>query len=593
MSLWNLLSERFSEVWAVDFEFTAPLGENPVVICMVARELKSGNELRLWSDELSAMTHAPFNTGKDAVLVAYYASAEMNCFISLGWKRPEFILDLYPEFKLKSNGLEGQSHSLLSALAAHGLDSIGHHEKEEMRNLAMRGAPFTDEEKESLLEYCASDVGALDKLARRFIQQGSTLDHALLRGEYTWAVAQMESNGIPIDTATLESLKTNWPSIKDAIIAEVDAAYGVYESGVFKQTLFERYLIAQNIPWPRTPSGKLSVDDDTFREMAKAYPQLHPLRELKVTLSSLKLNDLAVGKDGRNRTLLSPFKSKTGRNQPSNTKFVFGPARWIRGMIKPAEGKALAYIDWSQQEFGIAAALSQDDQMKAAYLSGDPYLMFAKQAGAVPLSATKRTHPREREQYKACVLAVQYGMGADSLAMRINSTVREARHLLSMHRDTYNKFWSWSDSLLDSTMLSGYCRTVFGWSVQVPTFANARSLANFPMQANGSEMLRLACMMMAAKGIKVCAPIHDAILIEGDANEIEFLVETAQTLMEEASATVLDGFRLRSDAKIVKYPERYMDEGGVDMWQSIISILERHEHLRTQPEPRRTPVQSI
>jgi DNA polymerase I len=51
----------------------------------------------------------------------------------------------------------------------------------------------------------------------------------------------------------------------------------------------------------------------------------------------------------------------------------------------------VAYIDWSQQEFGIAAALSGDIAMQAAYGSGDPYLDFAKQAGAVPRHATKTT----------------------------------------------------------------------------------------------------------------------------------------------------------------------------------------------------------
>ena len=41
---------------------------------------------------------------------------------------------------------------------------------------------------------------------------------------------------------------------------------------------------------------------------------------------------------------------------------------------------AVAYINWSPQEFGIAAALSGDDRMKAAYLSADPYLSLAQQA---------------------------------------------------------------------------------------------------------------------------------------------------------------------------------------------------------------------
>ena len=49
--------------------------------------------------------------------------------------------------------------------------------------------------------------------------------------------------------------------------------------------------------------------------------------------------------------------------------------------------------------------------MIAAYRSGDPYLAFAKQAGAVPPGATKQSHSAQRELFKQCVLAVQYGMG--------------------------------------------------------------------------------------------------------------------------------------------------------------------------------------
>src|SRR5258707_9612762 len=135
------------------------------------------------------------------------------------------------------------------------------------------------------------------------------------------------------------------------------------------------------------------------------------MRELRSSLAELRLNDLAVGHDGRNRTILSAFRAKSGRNAPSNSKFIFGPSVWLRGLIKPPPGCAVAYIDWQQQEFGIAAALSGDVNMQKAYRSGDPYLAFAKLSGAVPADATKETHEAERDLYKACVLAVQYGMG--------------------------------------------------------------------------------------------------------------------------------------------------------------------------------------
>ena len=76
----------------------------------------------------------------------------------------------------------------------------------------------------------------------------------------------------------------------------------------------------------------------------------------------------------------------------------------------------MAYVDWEQQEFAIAAALSVDRAMSAAYTSGDPYLAFAKQAGAVPPDATKASHKQQRDQFKVCALAVQYGMAERSLA---------------------------------------------------------------------------------------------------------------------------------------------------------------------------------
>jgi DNA polymerase I-like protein with 3'-5' exonuclease and polymerase domains len=63
----------------------------------------------------------------------------------------------------------------------------------------------------------------------------------------------------------------------------------------------------------------------------------------------------------------SPFGTVTGRNNPSTTKAAFGLPRWLRGLVRPTEGYGLSYIDWSQQEFGIAAALYRDPEMQAAY----------------------------------------------------------------------------------------------------------------------------------------------------------------------------------------------------------------------------------
>lgn len=563
----------FREVWAVDFEFTAPPGENPEPIGLVATELISGRTVELWGDELKAATAPPYNIGPDSLIVAYYASAEIGCHLALGWPVPVNILDLYVEFRNSTNGLKLPcGRGLLGACAYHGLDGLGVDEKQGMRELAMRGGPFTAEEEAALRAYCVSDVAALARLYRIMLPI-LDLPRALLRGRYMAAAAQIERNGVPLDTNALARLRDHWDEIQGKLIAAIDASYGVFEGTTFKRERFQRYLASNKIPWPRLPSGELDLSERTFRDMARSHPVLASLHELRTALAQLRLNDLAVGADGCNRTLLSAFSSSTGRNQPSSSKFIFGPSVWLRGLIKPTHGTALAYIDWSQQEFGIAAALSGDAAMQAAYLSGDPYLEFAKQAGAVPASATKHTHGADRERCKACALAVQYGMGTVALAHRIGQSPAHARELLRLHHEAYPRFWAWSDAALDYAMLFGELKTVFGWTVRPGTNPNPRSLRNFPMQANGAEMLRLACIMGILAGIKICAPVHDAILIEAPAAEIEEHVRRTQEIMEEASAVVLGGFRLRSDARIVPYPDRYMDPRGEAMWNTVMGLL--------------------
>jgi hypothetical protein len=75
----------------------------------------------------------------------------------------------------------------------------------------------------------------------------------------------------------------------------------------------------------------------------------------------------------------------------------------------------------------------------------------------------------------------------------------------------------------------------------------------------------------------VCAPVHDAVLIEGSAESIDDIVAMTQECFVESSRIVLDGFELRSDAKIVRYPERYMDERGVVMWNEVMRLLDEIE----------------
>jgi DNA polymerase I len=338
--------DAYREVWLVDFEFSAPPGERPIPVCLVAREFRSGRTLRLWQDELRGRRMPPYPIGPDVLFVAYLASAELGRHLALGWPLPARVLDLYAEFRNAANGLSPPNgFGLLGALTYHGLDAMEAAEKKAMQAMASRGGPWTPAEREALLAYCESDVRALARLLPAMLPRLDLSRAVACRGRYMAAVAGLEWAGVPIDVPTLRRLRAGWDTIQGGLIAEVDSRFGVFDGRTFKAERWADWLARRGLPWPRLESGELALDDDTFREMARSDADVALMRELRVSLSQLRLSDLAVGSDGRNRAMLSPFRAKTGRNQPSNSRFIFGPSTWLRGLIKPGPGRGLRRLE--------------------------------------------------------------------------------------------------------------------------------------------------------------------------------------------------------------------------------------------------------
>jgi hypothetical protein len=319
--------DDFEEIWLADFEFYQRPGGRPGPLCLVAREWRSGRLLRLWGDEMRAYLQAPFRTDARALFVAYLASAELGCFLELGWHPPANVLDLYVAFRLETSGRPPKNgHGLLGALLHFGLPGgVSQLRKDEMRDLAARGGPYTAAERADLMSYCEMDVAALARLLpvmRPLIEsprvpqasvRARSFDHALLRGEYMKAVARMERRGVPIDTEALGTLLTGWHGVERALIADVDQDFGVYCGESFDTAAFEGYLLRNRVAWPRYKDGRLILDKQTFKDMAAVRPGLAPLHELRATLAQMREWKLSVGADGRVRCLLSDLGEKDKR----------------------------------------------------------------------------------------------------------------------------------------------------------------------------------------------------------------------------------------------------------------------------------------
>jgi hypothetical protein len=575
----------FAEVWLHDFEFVARPGERPDVACLAAVELWSGRTIELWRDEMGAV---PYCVDKNALFINFVANAECACHLALGWPLPKNILDLSPAFRNIVNGrTTPEGKGLLGALRYYGHDTMSAKKKDGMRKRIMEGWPFTPEERAQIQAYCLDDVSSLRRLLPHILADPEfDLATALYHGEFAAASAVMEHHGVPIDTEIFNQLsdKATWSAIRDNMVPTIDADYGVYVRGPggdwsFNVERFLSYLKREGIVgWPLTDAGKLSLKDRTFREMSKGWPQLEPLRQLRHVRDKMRRVKLAVGCDGRNRTVLWPFQAKTSRTQPKASQWIFSPAVWLRSLIKPGPGMAIAYIDYSSMEFLIAAALSDghcgpDNPMLEMYESNDPYLAFVKKIGAVPADATKKSHAAERDKYKNMLLAVQYSMSYLSLAARLGIPDFEAHEMLNQHHEQFAQYWSWSDDWVQHALQTGVMWTAYGWHCRTGIIElNERSIRNWPIQASGADCLRISCILAARHNLKILAPIHDAVLLEAPVERIEADVALIQEIMRRASRIVL-GHELRTDGTIVRHPERFRDKRGDAVWALVLELL--------------------
>ena len=580
----------FREIWFHDFEYQSFPGEHVQVHCLVAYELRSGRRIRLWCDQLET---PPYQMDSDCLFVSFNAAAELSAHLSLNWPSPIRILDLAQEFKCLTNGLVlPDGRGLLGAMSFYKLDAISVTEKDEMRDLAMRGGPFTDQEKRNLLAYCEQDVIALPKLLGRMWDK-INLPQALHRGRFMRALAMVEWNGTPIDHETLAALRDNWEVIKLDLITDVDRNYGVFQGTSFRLKLFARWLQLHGIRnWPITDVGRLSKSDETFKQMGQAYPQLQPLRELMYTISKMRMEKLAVGHDHYNRTPLWAFSTKTSRNAPKATEYIFGPSVWLRFLIRPEKDWIAEYRDYSAQEFAIAAVLSGDGEMIRSYKTGDPYIHFGQAIDLLPASANKQSHGTERDKLKLCLLGILYGMQSKSLATYSDQSEAAAKRILAGHKRLYKRFWEWSDRILEQALLKGKITAGYGWQFSAPwkpakpdkkkrKGIPIRTIKNFPVQTTAAEMLRLATCLMIERGVVGCALIHDAVLYRAPADRFERDSAIVKTAMAEASRIILNNkLELRTDGEPIHYPHRYFDKRGAGMWSTVMKVLEKVQQRR-------------
>jgi DNA polymerase-1 len=586
MSIFNILKKDFKNLVVYDFEYRHTIGNNPEIVCGVFKELKSGKTIKATGQDLTACPYPIPET----LFIAFNSNAEAACMLELGWGLPKYVWDPYViQKKLffgKIQNAPGAFGLLRTALRYGITEVMSEQEKTNFRDLILNNKIYTTEQLNSIIDYCLEDVLLTEKLFYRqlgYIEINSPHNIEKLISQHIFHstalayTAKVERNGIPVDNKLYNDFQLQFPKIKDQLIDNINQTYDIYENGKFNHDKFEKFIKSQNLfnRWPLTNTGKLKTDRKTVYNFSLENDAIAEFRLVQEFVNSQNLRGYQIGNDGRSRCSLNMFGQKTGRTNASPARYPFGGPRWARTFITPQPEHALVYMDFKSQEPAIQFALSGDENLKAAYESGDIYIYTAQKSGVVPVGATKKTHPKERSIFKVAFLASNYGQGPFGLARALDIPEVEAKQIIKNFKDSYPVYYKWIDDWRSGVMAKGYSSTKYGWSYHFNNFeiTNPRSLLNWPIQSHGSEILRFSFMRAIDAGIEVVALVHDALMIHCHRKNLKSEILKTKEIMMQSSKQVI-GYPIPVDIQVIRNHFE-QEEAEKQKWDLVMDFYKK------------------
>jgi hypothetical protein len=236
------VSGLFTTINVVDFEYEIDGNGLPNVLCMVVHvldeKLQHVHTIRMWRGEFGATP--PFNTGTDALFVAYSAWAEMTCFITLGWQFPTQIFDLHTAYLAAGNILlpyepdevrKKPRKRLSDACRAYGIAGWEQIDKEAIARGIGEGR-WREYGQEAVFDYCAEDVRSSAHLLRAQLCGRPGLPAANVEKVLHWsnysakAIAQIQARGMPIDVPLWNMVQENKAAVIGELLRQFDPSHG-------------------------------------------------------------------------------------------------------------------------------------------------------------------------------------------------------------------------------------------------------------------------------------------------------------------------------------------------------------------------------
>jgi len=368
-------------------------------------------------------------------------------------------------------------------------------------------------------------------------------------------LADMEYQGIKLDTGYLnkfaKELEGSISDVEQKIYGYADQEFNIGSPGQLAEILF----VKLNLPREGIKKGKTGLSTaagelDKLRGLHPIIDLITQYREV-VKLKNTYVDTLPqqVDENSRVHTTFSLTIAPTGRLSSSDPNLQNIPVktdlgRRIRTAFVAEKGNALVSADYSQFELRLAAALSGDPGMIAAFnKDADIHVETAAQVyGIDPKDVTKA----QRSSVKEVNFGIMYGLGPHALSQSTGMSFGEAKDFIAKYFEIRPKLKEYIDKTKKLAAEQGYVETLLGRRRPTPDVQSSnfivreaayRAAVNMPLQGSAADIMKIAMNNVAAKlddDCKMLLQIHDSLILEVPSAKADAVGEMVKEVMETA-----------------------------------------------------------
>ena len=545
-------------------EFCAECTVEPVESITHLDEILDGRTVFLAASEaLDAVAFTPAECNTMYLLTKEQLAGDFDAALAklFAPSVPKAAHDIKPLLrKLYERGMDCGGFVFDTAVAAYLLDATrGKYELSRIASDYLHFSPATEQEypRETVLAIEASCVERLyDVLLSKLHEQGTETLYNDIELPLCSVLAQMEATGVHVDAQALQAfaqmLAERIAACENLIFDCAGGEFNINSTRQLGELLFEKLGLP---PVKKTKSG-YSTNVEVLEALRDKHPVVQAIMDYRM-LTKLKSTyadglQKEIADDGRIHTTFQNTVTATGRLSSTEPNLQNIPVRTelgseIRKMFVPRSGWVFVDADYSQIELRVLAHIAHDQNMQAAFRSGEDFhTVTASQVFGVPVSMVT---PLMRRHAKAVNFGIVYGISEFSLAQDIGVSRREAKEYIDSYLARFAGVRAYMHDIVQTARTQGYVETIFHRRRYIPEIKssnfNVRSGAerialNTPVQGSAADIIKLAMVRvrdaLRDEGLqaRLVLQVHDELIVECPAFEALRVMQIVTEQMQDA-----------------------------------------------------------